>query len=88
MGELLTVISSDELTEWAAYYKLEPFGEYRQDLRAAIVSSTVWNVQADKKHKLTIDDFMPRFQPAQPKRGMTADEAMDALKRIAGAFNG
>ena len=88
MGELLTVISSDELTEWAAYYQLEPFGEYRGDLRAGIVASTLANIHAKKGHSFTPADFMQRFQPAEAKRGMTADEAMDALKRIAGAFNG
>lgn len=88
MGELLTVISSDELTEWAAYYQLAPFGEYRQDIRAGIVASTMANVHAKKGHSFTPKDFMPTFEPAKPKRSMTADEAMDALKRIAGAFRG
>jgi len=30
--ELLARIGSDELTEWMAFYQLEPFGDMRADL--------------------------------------------------------
>lgn len=63
----LSRISSRELTEWQAYYNLEPWGEERADLRSAIVASTVANtglIFVDRKHRrrqYKVDDFMPDF---------------------------
>jgi hypothetical protein len=42
--ELLARLDSHELSEWMAYYRLEPFGEVRADVRAGIVASTLANV--------------------------------------------
>ena len=64
VGQLLASISSRELTEWQAFYQLEPFGEERDDLRAGIVASTVANTARDpKQHREPFlpRDFMPRF---------------------------
>jgi hypothetical protein len=36
--ELLARVGSDELTEWMAFYQLEPFGEMRADLRSGVVA--------------------------------------------------
>jgi len=50
------------VAEWAAYYRIEPWGEERGDYRAAIISSTVYNMQRAKRAKLlTPKDFMPKF---------------------------
>ena len=48
-GELLARISSRELTEWMAYYALEPFGEVQDEYRAALVASMVANTARDEK---------------------------------------
>lgn len=47
------------MTEWQAYYDLEPFGDIRADLRAGIVSSTIANVMGDQKQLTSPADFMP-----------------------------
>jgi hypothetical protein len=58
--ELLARIGSDELTEWMAFYQLEPFGDFRADLRSAIVASTLANAHRSKEGKpFTPEDFMP-----------------------------
>ena len=63
MAELLARISSRELTEWMQYYELEPFGEERADLHAAIVAATVANSNRRKgKRAFKPADFMPRFE--------------------------
>lgn len=50
------------LQEWMAYAQVEPFGETRADLRAAIVASTVANVFRGKKQRaFKPADFMPKF---------------------------
>lgn len=64
VGQLLASISSRELTEWQAFYQLEPFGEERDDLRSGIVASTVANTARDpKQHREPFlpRDFMPKF---------------------------
>lgn len=53
-------IDSAEFTEWMAYYQLEPFGEERADLRAAIIASTIANAFSKKRSKP--QDFMPQFE--------------------------
>jgi len=59
---LLKNISSRELTEWEAYYKLEPWGEDREDLRMGIISSTIANVNRGKGGRTyKPSDFIPKF---------------------------
>ena len=55
-------LSSHELSEWMAYYRLEPFGEERADLRAGIIASTVVNCTPRKSpRQYRPADFMPQF---------------------------
>ena len=63
--ELLESVSSAELTEWYAYYAIEPFDAQRDDLRAAIVASTVANVAPRRKGSRTYktEDFLPYRPP-------------------------
>ena len=42
VAELLTTLTNDELVEWMAYYRIDPWGGYRSDLQTAdIVRSTI-----------------------------------------------
>jgi hypothetical protein len=67
--ELLARIGQDELFEWQAYYRIEPFGEWREDLRCGIVASTVANAFRGKKSKtFKPDDFMPKFGKGDPEK--------------------
>ena len=75
VGEMLTRMSSRELSEWMAYATLEPFGEERADLRAGIVASTVANVHRGKGDKpIPPTDFLPKFWEEEPD-----DEPPEAL---------
>ena len=49
--ELLARIDSKELSEWMAYYELNPFGTVRDDLQAGIIASTIANVNRGKNDK-------------------------------------
>lgn len=63
--QLLASVSSRELTEWQAFYGLEPFGDERADLRSGIVAATVANVHRDPQQEpFDVTDFMPRFEAA------------------------
>ena len=64
VSEMLARMSSRELTEWMAYFTIEPWGEERADLRAGIVASVIANVNRDPRKRprpYRPEDFMPRF---------------------------
>ena len=77
--ELLARIDSKELSEWMAYYELNPFGTVRDDLQAGIIASTIANVNRGKNDKsFTPSDFMPYMdKPEQSEGDMQA--VLDAL---------
>ena len=47
--QLLDEIDSAELTEWQAYYQLEPFGSLVDDERHGVAVSTLANINRDAK---------------------------------------
>lgn len=74
--ELLTRIDSRELTEWAAYFSLEPWGTEVADWRAGMVASTIANVNRDpKKRRKPYEpkDFIPQ-RLAPPKEEQSPEE--------------
>lgn len=80
---LLAGISSSELTELLAFHAVEPLGEERGDLRAAIVASTLANVNRDSRKRprpYKPEEFMP-FHHREPESA----EALSA--RIKAAFS-
>ena len=85
VGELLSRISSRELTEWQAYYSLDPFGEDRADLRAGIIAATTANMLRAKGAKgYKPQDFMPRFEkPRQDWR-----DQLEIVKTLNTALGG
>lgn len=76
VSELLERCSSRELSEWAAFWRLEPWGDMRADLRAGIIASTVANVMSGKKGRTTTPaDFMPY----QEKQEQTEEDMQSRL---------
>jgi hypothetical protein len=43
VGDMLQRMSSAELTEWMAFYVVEPFGEEHADFRAGVIASVTAN---------------------------------------------
>ena len=84
MDGLLAQLSSRQLAEWMAYFRLEPFGERRADLRAGIIASTVANAhRARESRPYRPQDFMPDFE-----QGTDEDEAAALLARAQAALGG
>lgn len=55
-------MSSREFGEWMAYSAIEPFGEPRADLRAALVAKVIADVNRGKNTPpYKLEDFMLRF---------------------------
>jgi hypothetical protein len=63
---MLSRMDSAELTEWIAFYELEPFGYEIGMLGHAITASTIANVNREKSAKAyKTEDFMPKFDKKQ-----------------------
>lgn len=62
MRQLLAELSSQELTEWRAYYELEPFGDSVADQRHGIAVAAAANAQRDPRRRpepYVPEDFIP-----------------------------
>jgi hypothetical protein len=77
--ELERTLSNAELAEWVAYYDVNPWDEWRADLRAGIVASTLANVHSSKKGKFKPRDFMVDFS----KRGHREPKTPEQLRQMA-----
>ncbi len=80
--ELLNRVDSKELTEWAAFFALEPWGAEVEDWRAGMVAATVANANRDEKKRrkpYTPRDFMPqRIKPETEVESKTQTPAEQA----------
>ena len=71
-----------EFAEWMAFYRLEPWGEQRGDLRIGILAAVVANMFRKKgRRALQPVDFMPKFE--KKWLPMTTGEMYDKFKGIA-----
>lgn len=80
VAELGDRMSSRELSEWMAYYEIEPFGEERADIRQALTTSAVHNLhQAQTKNPqwTKFEDFMLyRNRPTTQPHTVAPDDGM------------
>ncbi len=58
--ELLSRMSSYEMMEWQEFAAIEPFGDYRADIRAGILASTAVNLHRPR-NPLSPLDFVPDY---------------------------
>lgn len=68
---MLAEMTWPQFCGWLSYFRLEPFGEERADLRAGTIAATVANtVRGRDQRAAKPSDFMPEFgesdEPAQP----------------------
>lgn len=81
MRELLSRIGSDELTEWMAFYQIEPFGDFRADYRSGIVAATLANANRTKDSRaFTPEDFMPFMTDRMTKPETTQDSKLNVAR--------
>jgi len=86
VAEMLSRISSRELTEWMLFYGLEPFGTEVEFLGHAITSSTIANVNRAKGKKAAKpEDFMPKFEQ---KKEQSIDEMIGMVSMMNAAYGG
>lgn len=51
VDEMLRSMTAVQFREWIEFYRLEPFGEDREDLRIATVVQVLMNVHRDSKRR-------------------------------------
>lgn len=62
---MLAEMTSSQVAEWMAFYRLEPWGAHEEDRRTATIAATIANTSPGKKRKAwRPDDFMPRRESA------------------------
>lgn len=79
---------------WRYFSELEPFGELRQDYRAASIVQALYNLQRDtKKHKdpFPITEFVLKFGEPEGatvgRKRQTWQEQKALAKVLVGVFN-
>jgi hypothetical protein len=75
--ELLSRVSSQELTAWIAYFQEEPFGYDIENWRTAMLALGMASPNQKKgARKLRIKDFLPKSREqleAEDQRGWSGD---------------
>lgn len=79
---MLKELRPSELGEWAALARVDPWGEQRADLRAAIIASTVANVMVKKRDGSAFKpaDFMPYLEKS------AAQDSAELSRRLRAAL--
>ena len=85
---LLATITSSQLAGWMAYAAIEPFGEYRSELRHGQQMALQANINRDSKRKpqpYTPAEFMNFVDSPEEERSEPTPEEIEAkLERIFG----
>lgn len=66
VSDLSERMTAAEETMWMAYYKEQPFGDYRADVRSAQITQILHNSNVKKKDMKKLDDFIlfkPKSKP-------------------------
>src|SRR5690554_3321002 len=78
--EMLTRMDSRELTEWAAFFALEPWGTETEDWRAGLVSASIANANRDPRdtpQPYQPRDFMPRRKIQEEQDEQSHETVLD-----------
>ena len=82
MAELEASISPAELSDWAAFYALEPWGFEWQRLMNAQLMAAVYNA-AGARPALKPSDFLPDERGDEHKGELTAEVLATLLRKTA-----
>ncbi len=74
-------ISQREFAEWLAYYRMDPFGEDRADIRSGVAACGLATMWADKEgaRRLKPSQFMPVFDEQDMDDGRQSPEEMERV---------
>ena len=81
VAELQARIGAKELREWAAYYELEPFGQWRDNFHMAVMTADLVNVSGRLKSPKKYMDYM--FMTSEERRDMRTQETLQHMDALA-----
>jgi hypothetical protein len=82
--ELMRRLTAKELAYWQAYYAVEPFGEQRDDMRAAMLACVVARVAGNRNART--QDFMLFAERGKVRQSYESMHAQ--AKLLTSWFNG
>jgi len=78
--DLLSRIDSRELSEWQAFFSIEPMPEQRSDYRSGVIASVIANTNRGKNTKpFEPKDFIPDYEKTSGKTSGKIEQ--EAVKR-------
>lgn len=83
VAELLQRVPSSELTEWMAFYELEPFGSPVLDIYAARLTAITYNANVPHKDQTKVDDWYLVDHGQAIEKKQTPEEILAAFKNWA-----
>ncbi len=87
----METLDAEEWTYWIAEYNLEPWGEWRADLRTAKAAAATANVWLAKGNRYTLSDLILDFPLGSPKPQTMAEAIRAGQLHVAasgGTING
>lgn len=82
MAELEQTLGAGELVEWVEYYRVEPWGQWRDNAHAGMIASVIANVHRTRAGKAyTIKDFM--LTDGATQRQTRTRASLDWMKSVA-----
>jgi len=87
---LLDILTSKQVSEWEAYDRIDPIGEYRNDTRTALVCSTITNLMRSiwgkKGSKMSsLSDFILQWgNEKKVEKKQTPEQMRDAFFALTG----
>ena len=79
---MLRELSCRQYLDWQIIYGIEPWGEWRSDLRMGILASAVIAPHAKKGKEPEPKDFMPDFTESK-KAKQTPEQQAQIFQRVA-----
>jgi len=91
LAELQDSITTEEFLLWLQAYRMEPWGEYRADLRSGSEQATNANIHS-KRGGFAPSQFMPnwerQYEPQQPRTSEQLKQiAMSCNAMLGGTFS-
>lgn len=76
--------------EWLEYMRLEPFSEYRDDVRIALPISQLANIlgRAKGRPAFKVDAFLPKWKSQEPPKPQTYESMLAKMIQMNKALGG
>lgn len=95
VDRMLAEITSRQLTEWKAFYRLEKFGPLVEESRTAKLLALLANINRNTERKpspYTTEDFMPTYEQdvieRKTKKALSPQKLQDKIRQAMRALGG